>query len=610
MELKEILKLSGAARRRELRTLTTATFDGNRLACISSLKGSPIVGKGDKQLDLRPLPSALRDALHWHVLLLVADDPANLTAVLNAIIDPVTYGLSDSSSKTGFMFGMPSAATAEIIHSIIFKHTKGAAPMTVTAAEGTMDLSAIIDLYDVVYSETSADHDVLLAAMKAVLSEETGRIDAVAKAIDMRGKRTGDVPFLIPVYRAIADHIKAKLEFGAKAEAVGTISKVAPEHEGIINAVLNVAKLPPINDLIDKLNKATADLVKAKAEPAVTKPSVTLMPVGTVIEVKASGEIPNGKIVSKRARDVFAMPEGTGFDFEVPVWEWDGAHPDVKPVDANYIFRQEELMSLLYSIITNERCWLHGHTGTGKTTLIEQVAARLNWPVRVVNFDSEITRMDLIGRDTLVNEGGVTTSKFVDGILPQCMADPYFIICDEMDYIRPDVSYVMQRVFEGNGLTITEDGGRHVAPHPMFRIFATGNTQGQGDDFGMYAGARVQSMALLDRFTAWITVDYLPAEMRRKLLGTAVPHLEPKMADKVAQYVTEHIEAFKGAKVVKPISPRGMISLGKAIANFQALMPAADKKKAVDMAINRTILNACTQQDRVVLKGIVARVFA
>lgn len=607
MELMEILKLSGAARRRELRTLTTATFETNRMACIAALKASLIVGKGEKQLDVRPLPSALRDALDWQTLLAVADMPDDLHAVLNALRDPVTNGLSDGSTKTGFVFGRPSFVTDEYINEIINRHTKGAAPMTTTATT-EMSLSYIVDLFDAVLSQTGADIADIIKAMKETMPSEAHRMDAVAKAVLARGPRTEPVEALLGAGEMLVDQIKTKLP--SSMSSTSSLSKVAPEHEGIINAVLNVAKLPPINDLIDKLNKASTELAAVRAAPLVAKPSVVLMPEGTVIEVKASGEIPNGKIISKRARDVFAMPEGSGFDFEVPVWEWDGVHPDVKPVDANYIFRQEELLSLLYSIITNERCWLHGHTGTGKTTLIEQVAARLNWPVRVVNFDSEITRMDLIGRDTLVNDGGVTMSKFVDGILPQCMADPYFIICDEMDYIRPDVSYVMQRVFEGNGLTITEDGGRHVAPHPMFRIFATGNTQGQGDDFGMYAGARVQSMALLDRFTAWITVDYLPAEMRRKLLGTAVPHLEPKMADKVAQYVTEHIEAFKGAKVVKPISPRGMISLGKAIANFQALMPAADKKKAVDMAINRTILNACTQQDRVVLKGIVARVFA
>lgn len=615
MGLPAILKLGGAERRKALREWTTPIFDGNRARCIDAIASSPIVGKGERQLDLRPLPSALRDALHWHVLLLIADDPANLAAVLNAVRDPVTYGTSDSTSKTGFLFGMPSEVNDETIGSIIAKYTKGEsdmttiAAMTAIAAEKTgLDLSTLIDIYDGVTVHSShSSHDDVLVAMKAVMPSEASRIDAMSKAVLVRGARKDELK-LDTAVKVTVDHVCTKLEFGAKAEAMGKLAKVGAEHEGIINAVLNVAKLPPINELIDKLNKASAELAEAKSKPA--SAPVVLMPAGVTVEAKAKGDLPGGKVVTRKAWEVFGMKEGGSFDFEVPVWEWDGPHPDVKPVDPNYIFREEELLSLLYSVITNERCWLHGHTGTGKTTLIEQVAARLQWPVRVVNFDSEITRMDLIGRDTLVNDGGVTTSKFIDGILPQCMVLPYFIICDELDYIRPDVSYVMQRVFEGNGLTLTEDGGRHVAPHAMFRIFATGNTQGQGDDFGMYAGARVQSMAMLDRFTAWIAVDYLPAEMRRKLLSTAVPHLEPKMADKVAQYVTEHIEAFKTAKIVKPISPRGMISLAKAIANFQALLPSGEKKKAVEIAMNRSILNACTTQDKVVLKAIIARVFA
>ena len=607
MELGAILKLGGAPRRKALREYTAKTFEDVRSACVEAIKASPIVGKGEKQLDVRPLPSALRDALDWQSLLIVANDGEDIHSILNAVRDPVSYGTSDGGTKTGFIFGRPGWVTNEIIDSIIAKHIKGESDMTTTTTEKTaeMSLSFLVDIFDAVAEQTKASIPAIVDAMKEVLPTEAHRMEAVGKAVAARGIRMEPIE-LGTAGQAIVRNVVDK--FPAKVSSTSALAKVGAEHEGIINAVLNVAKLPPINELIDKLNKASAELAEAKSKPAGA--AVVLMPEGVTIETKASGGVPGGHVVTRKAWEIFGMKEGGAFNFEVPVWEWDAPHPDVKPVDPNYIFREEELLSLLYSVITNERCWLHGHTGTGKTTLIEQVAARLNWPVRVVNFDSEITRMDLIGRDTLANEGGVTISKFIDGILPQCMVQPYFIVCDELDYIRPDVSYVMQRVFEGNGLTLTEDGGRHIAPHPMFRIFATGNTQGQGDDFGMYAGARVQSMAMLDRFTAWIAVDYLPAEMRRKLLGTAVPHLEPKMADKVAQYVTEHIEAFKTAKIVKPISPRGMISLAKAIANFQALLPAADKKKAVEIAMNRSILNACTTQDKVVLKAIVARVFA
>lgn len=612
MELHEILKLTGAARMRVgLRKKLTPLFEARKELCVSALKKSPLVGTAPNQLDLRAQASSLRDALDFGTLIWLADDMGDdtrLLHVLDAIVEPAAHGSVTTATKTGYLFGRPVLLTEEVVDAIINKHSmKGTEPMTATAtAETTKDLSTLIDIFDVVDAETEAEFDNVIVAMKGVLPSEASRLEAVTKAITLRGKRP-DVPVLTPDCRTIADHIKVRLSFAAKAEGMGTISKVPSEHEGIINAVLNAVKMPPINELIDKLNAASKEIAELKSRPSY---GVTLMPVGATVSAPATtGGKPAGKVTTAKAWHVFGMPKGGAFDFEVPVWEWDFPHPDCKAVDDRYIFRHDELLSALYALLTNERCWLHGHTGTGKTTLIEQIAARLKWPVRVINLDSEITRMDLIGRDTLVNEGGTTVSKFVDGILPQCMVEPYILIFDEFDFIRPDVSYVAQRVLEGNGMTITEDGGRYVSPNPMFRIFATANTQGQGDDYGMYAGARVQSMALLDRFTAWIHVDYLPEAQRLDLLKASVPGLAADVADKIGKYVTEHIEAFKGAKVVKPISPRGMIALGRAVANFTALLPAKDAKKAVDMALERTILNACTQQDKVVLKGIAKRVF-
>ena len=613
MELKDVLALPTAvARRGGLRKLLRPLFDRHALICVENIKKSPLVGTAPNQLDLQAKPSALRDALDVGTLIWLADDPSSfrLCRVLDAIIEPALAGAVTTATKTGYLFGRPGEVTEEIVNDIIAIHTKGAAPMTATIETG-LALSTLIDIFDAVFIETGRYHDDdIIEAMKVALPGEAHRMAAVGKAIKRRSDDTEGKPVLDSIAFGIADQVAHNLSAaGAFAGPVtlASIPKVDPVHEGMINAVLNAAKLPPINNLIDQLNKASFEIASLKAKPS---HSITLMPPGVTVSAPSSGSKPAGRVTTAKAWAVFGMPEGGSFDFEVPVWEWDFAHPDCKGVDPNYIFRHDELLSALYALLTNERCWLHGHTGTGKTTLIEQIAARLNWPVRVVNLDSEITRMDLIGRDTLVNEGGSTVSKFVDGILPQCMVEPYILIFDEFDFIRPDVSYVAQRVLEGNGMTITEDGGRLVVPHPMFRIFATGNTQGQGDDYGMYAGARVQSMALLDRFTAWIAVDYLPEDKRVQLLKTSVPGLDVGLADKVGKYVTEHIQAFKTAKVVKPISPRGMIALGKAIANFCVLMPAADKNKAVELALDRTILNACTQQDKVVLKGIAARVFA
>ena len=303
----------------------------------------------------------------------------------------------------------------------------------------------------------------------------------------------------------------------------------------------------------------------------------------------------------------------TDNNIEVPVFEWKDsegnvvAHPDIPKQDPKYLFREKELTRVLYALMTNQRMYLHGHTGTGKTTLIEQVAAHLNWPVLRINFDSEITRMDLIGKTDLIADGGTTTTQWQDGLLPKAMSNAYIAIFDEIDFCRPDVSYVMQAATEGNGMTLLEDGGRKVYPHQMFRMFATGNTVGQGDEFGMYQGARAQSLAFLDRFTIWQKVDYLPEGKRKELAQNAAPVLKSEIVDRISKYVTEHLEAFTGNNVLQPISPRGMMAVAKA-AEFLSLNGASDKG-ALSEALDMVVLDRCTQEDRAVLQGIKDRVW-
>ena len=241
--------------------------------------------------------------------------------------------------------------------------------------------------------------------------------------------------------------------------------------------------------------------------------------------------------------------------------------------------------------------------------MIEQVCARLGYPLRRVNFDSEITRLDLIGRDVLTQENGTTVSRFEDGILPQAMQEPCVLLCDEMDFVRPDVAYVAQRVLEADGgLMLTEDAGRVVNPHALFRIFATANTKGQGDEFGMYSGARVQSMAFLERFTSWIKVDYMPSEDRAKLMRAKVGGgLTDTVFNTINQYVTEHIEAFTGSQVMQPISPRGYLELASATSFLRGSYQS--EEQALREAFGMVILDRATEQDKVVLEGIAQRVF-
>lgn len=302
----------------------------------------------------------------------------------------------------------------------------------------------------------------------------------------------------------------------------------------------------------------------------------------------------------EKASKVFGV-KSKKLDFDVPVFIADNEH--VPNIDPSYKFREDYLIPILRAIVENENAWLSGHTGTGKSTLIKQVCARLNYPLIRVNFDSEISRMDLIGRDVLKkDESGVTVSEFVDGILPQALSSPCVLLCDEVDFIRPDVAYVFQRALEDEGLLISEDGGRVVHPHEWSRIFATGNTQGQGDDHGIYQGARAQSMAFLDRFTSWIQCDYLSKKLEEKLVKEQTPAISKDLLTQLMNYVTEHREAFTSLKISQPLSPRGVSALARGCVFY------ANEDNPLEEAAKYVLLNKANNSDRAVMVGILQRV--
>lgn len=383
----------------------------------------------------------------------------------------------------------------------------------------------------------------------------------------------------------------------------------------VIDTMLKDTGLPSIYEILSKMNQVdqlqkareeaektlNSETRKFKRELTKIREKATEAAVSNVpVEFEATQDIPQGTLTEKKANDLF---DGVRFDkdFMVPAFEWEGPHPLVPAIDEHYIFRHKELKRVLFALKTNQRAYLQGDTGTGKTTLLEQVAARLNFPFIRINFDSEITRADLIGQHVLeTDDNGNTVSRFVEGLLPQAMAMPCIACFDEMDFIRPDVAYVFQAATEGNGLKLMEDGGREVRPHPMFRMFATGNTVGQGDEEGRYQGARPQSLALLDRFTIWLKIDYLDAKQRESLLERHCPMLSDDEKNHVLNYVTEHLEAFKQGKVHQPLSPRGMLAIGTATQFF------SNVKEAISMCV----LHRATNDDRATLTEIVNRVIA
>lgn len=402
------------------------------------------------------------------------------------------------------------------------------------------------------------------------------------------------IPELSPEKRTTLDHVLTSLampkwtDVETFIKSTGAVQAKLAEEAARIKAQseADIAKFTKERDeAVAAITRITKELAAKPFEDA---------------KIVGDGTIPNGKVTMKSVGEVF--PHLKKLKFDVPVWEWDGLHPDVPRIDPNYIFREELLVRALHAIITNQRMYLQGHTGSGKTTLIEQIAAHLNWPFMRINFDSEITRMDLIGRDTLQDGRSV----FVDGMLPRAMAGPYICAFDELDFCRPDVSYVMQSALEGNGLNITEDGGRVVKPHQQFRMFGTGNTVGQGDEHGMYQGVRPQSLAFLDRFTIWAKVPYLAEKERKALLKSHYPALSDDEAESITKYSTEHLTAFEQAKVLQPISPRGILAIANALTFLNGIYPS--DKKNIHRALTQTIVDRATEADAAVLKGLVDRV--
>ena len=593
---------------------------------------SPLIGDGEKQVKVAKTDSAVSGMLDIPTMVALIGGSLGmlqqyqsgawgggivLADVRKAINYPDTYGTVDVSgkTKTGYVFGRPKKIGHYVAHLAVAlefnlnRKLDGDIGMN-------LDLQTCIEVIDIVEAKGWVRADIY-KALSQITGDKDDHWQSVEAALAMSPKDRE----LVTGGKAseIADKVEMILDKDhddAVSEGDGTSSEgwtkglfdipkyAADGDTALLDLALKQSGLPTAADIVKELNGIPAMIKEAEE-----KIKATAIAVPKIVETRSSdGIIPEGKVIQVKAKDAFKLTKGgEAFEFDVPAWKWDGDHPHVPEVDEGYIFRPFELMRLLYAVLGNHRCYLHGHTGSGKTTLVEQVAARLKWPFMRVNFDSEITRMDLIGRDVLTVEGGATKSSFVDGILPQMMSGPYIGCFDEIDFVRPDVGYVMQRALEGNGLLLTEDGGRMVHPHPMFRMIATGNTVGQGDELGMYQGARPQSLALLDRFTTWIHVEYMGAEDRAKLIATS--GLAKRHQTKICKYVTEHLEAFMSAKVLQPISPRGYLALCDAVSMFLKLFPKEREKEAIDQAIETVILDRATATDRVVLKGIVIRVF-
>src|SRR5690606_32666115 len=191
-------------------------------------------------------------------------------------------------------------------------------------------------------------------------------------------------------------------------------------------------------------------------------------------------------------RDIANLPDTTvsvhdtfGFDSEMVVPAYRETDPHVPDLDPDYLFDKQTTLAILAGFAYNRRVMVSGYHGTGKSTHIEQVAARLNWPCVRINLDSHVSRIDLVGKDAIVVKDGMQVTEFKDGILPWAYQNNVALVFDEYDAGRPDVMFVIQRVLESSGRLTLLDQSRVIRPHPAFRLFATANTVGLGDTTGL-----------------------------------------------------------------------------------------------------------------------------
>ncbi|MEE9329534.1 MAG: AAA family ATPase, partial [Parvularculaceae bacterium] len=217
---------------------------------------------------------------------------------------------------------------------------------------------------------------------------------------------------------------------------------------------------------------------------------------------------------------------GVALDFAVPAFSKANEH--VPAIDETYRFDPETTLSILAGFAHNRRVMVQGYHGTGKSTHIEQVAARLNWPCVRVNLDSHISRIDLIGKDAIVVEDGQQITAFKEGILPWAFQRPVALVFDEYDAGRPDVMFVIQRVLEADGRLTLLDQNKVLTPNPYFRLFATTNTIGLGDTTGLYHGTQQINQGQMDRWSIVTTLNYLAHDEEEAIVLAKLPTYQKK----------------------------------------------------------------------------------
>ena len=248
----------------------------------------------------------------------------------------------------------------------------------------------------------------------------------------------------------------------------------------------------------------------------------------------------------------------------------------VPQIDENYLFDPTTTSAILAGFVFNQRVLVQGMHGTGKSTHIEQVASRLNWPLLRINFDSQITRLDLVGKDVIKLKNSKQITEFKEGIIPFALRNGIALVLDEYDAIKTDVSFVIQRLLEEEGKFSLLEENEVITPHPNFRLFATSNTLGAGDDLGIYHGTNLINQAQIDRLNIVACLNYLKPEHEIAVLQkkTKQNNLDVSTIKLMVKMANATRESFKSGEISTLISLRTLISWGRNIAIFGSVKQA------------------------------------
>ena len=309
---------------------------------------------------------------------------------------------------------------------------------------------------------------------------------------------------------------------------------------------------------------------------------------------KTDQQVPNKEIDVRKTFEI---------DIDMKVMAFDEPNEHVPAIDSAYKFDKDTTTAILAGFSHNRRVMIQGYHGSGKSTHIEQVAARLNWPCIRVNLDSHISRIDLLGKDAITLKDGKQITEFKEGILPWALQTPTALVFDEYDAGRPDVMFVIQRVLEVEGKLTLLDQNKVISPHSGFRLFATANTVGLGDTSGLYHGTQQINQGQMDRWHIVSTLNYLDPDLELKVVLSKVPGLDNKEGLETAKNMISVAnlsrQGFANGDISTLMSPRTVISWAE---NYQIFH---DLNKSFEI----TFLNKCDETERVIIAEYFQRCF-